>query len=516
MNTYTWLLAAVLAALVSCAGGPGGMNSAAPAPPANRIAPQTPLLEAPVVETLPTAPEPEIRIVKLDEPRLDLPETTSAAVPPVEEAIPVALPEPAPPPEPPLPPPAVAAPVPVPPPSVPPSPPPPAVAAPAPVPPPSVLPSPPPPVAAAPAPVPPPSVPPSPPPPQPSAYLGPAEERRPPAVVQDPSVQEPSVQEPVVPAPVPPITPLSRPRAEVPDAEITFSRVVRAAVGQTVEIPFRGNGWVYLGEQGARRGVVYDSSRRDSEGQSFVFRAEAVGTYALQFYKQDFIRDFILNDHVQVIVGEAAENAGDGRGRVTAEPRWPGSLEEARAQRAGSRPKTANDGAAPAIPVPEDNVPPAAAGQSRQPAIPPASDDAAVPQPALAGGAEAPALPPPASVPSADARNAAPPPPAPPMAAPWPSDELPEDLLQQARGEFDAGRVAPAIALLDQFRGRYPDGSEELWWLYGQFYEANSPSRDILAALDCYRRVLNNPQSARYNDARRRIAYLERYYINIQ
>jgi outer membrane protein assembly factor BamD (BamD/ComL family) len=77
--------------------------------------------------------------------------------------------------------------------------------------------------------------------------------------------------------------------------------------------------------------------------------------------------------------------------------------------------------------------------------------------------------------------------------------------------------VASAIAILDQFRERYPSGSDEAWWLYGQFYEANSPSRDIRSALDYYRRLVREyPQSPRYNEARRRIAYLERYYINIR
>jgi Tfp pilus assembly protein PilF len=116
--------------------------------------------------------------------------------------------------------------------------------------------------------------------------------------------------------------------------------------------------------------------------------------------------------------------------------------------------------------------------------------------------------------------------PAPPPAEPaapstesalGPEADSPDQYLRRAREEFEAGRVAPAIALLDRFRERYPSGSDETWWLYGQFYEANSPSRDIRTSLDYYRRLLREyPQSSRCNDARRRIAYLERYYINIR
>jgi hypothetical protein len=60
-------------------------------------------------------------------------------------------------------------------------------------------------------------------------------------------------------------------------------------------------------------------------------------------------------------------------------------------------------------------------------------------------------------------------------------------------------------------------GSDEAWWLYGQFLEAAGPSRDIRSALDYYRRLVREyPQSPRYNEARRRVAYLERYYFSIQ
>jgi hypothetical protein len=48
-------------------------------------------------------------------------------------------------------------------------------------------------------------------------------------------------------------------------------------------------------------------------------------------------------------------------------------------------------------------------------------------------------------------------------------------------------------------------------------YEASGPTRDIRTALDYYRRIIREyPQSRRYDEARRRIAYLERYYINIR
>jgi outer membrane protein assembly factor BamD (BamD/ComL family) len=98
-----------------------------------------------------------------------------------------------------------------------------------------------------------------------------------------------------------------------------------------------------------------------------------------------------------------------------------------------------------------------------------------------------------------------------------PQDTLPDEFMRRAREEYDAGRIASAIAILDQFRALYPAGSDEAWWLYAQCYEANSPSRDILMSLEYYRRLVQEfSQSSRSSDARRRIAFLERFYINIR
>ncbi|MFZ5368036.1 MAG: hypothetical protein ACOZCE_07360, partial [Spirochaetota bacterium] len=72
-----------------------------------------------------------------------------------------------------------------------------------------------------------------------------------------------------------------------------------------VEIPYQGAGWVYLGEVGGRKGLAYDSRRLDPDGQTFVFRCEASGTYTVKFFKQDFIKDYIINDYVEVVVGES-------------------------------------------------------------------------------------------------------------------------------------------------------------------------------------------------------------------
>jgi hypothetical protein len=338
-------------------------------------------------------------------------------------------------------------------------------------------------------------------------------------------------------------------------SDIVFSRTVRATVGQTIEIPFTGTGWVYLGELASRRGVVYDSRRLDREGQTFIFKAEETGTYALKFFKENFVGGYILNDHVQVIVGEAPApstgwfNSPVDRGRVIAEPRWPNPFQEAEIRRgslstrpsADSPPVTARD----IVPVPGVPVTPPAQSSAAQPAAtqPTAAQTPTAQSPAAANVPPAPQAQPSAPAqPSAVATPSAPPltaatlpgtPPPQALVSPPPSSSdtpqsdstatesgdpaSPDVLLQRAKEAFDGGNAAAAIALLDQLKGYYPGGTDELYWYYGQFYEANTPSRNILLSLDYYKRLVNEyPQSTRFNDARRRIAYLERYYINIQ
>ncbi|MCL2208951.1 MAG: hypothetical protein FWB89_02190 [Treponema sp.] len=281
----------------------------------------------------------------------------------------------------------------------------------------------------------------------------------------------------------------AQPVTEPQEGEIIFSRIVRAAAGQIIEIPFNGTGWVYLGELLSQRGLIYNSRRLDPQGQSFIFTAEEAGSYALKFYKQDFIKDFILNDHVRVIVGEAPAAEGTGwfnppseRGRVVANPRWPSAEEDVQIQRSGAELSFVNQAPLeqPSVREPiSETVRPQTQGTlsaAQMPQTPsvqqPVNDQGMLPR---------------------------------------------EILLQRAKEAVEGGNISGAITLLNQYTAFYSEYPDEILWLYGQSYEANTADRNILLSLDYYRRLVREyPQSARYNDARRRIAYLERFYINIQ
>jgi len=316
--------------------------------------------------------------------------------------------------------------------------------------------------------LPPPIEPPAP--PLPPAFLRPPEPDFPPpppvAMVPMPGFHEPPAPRPLEPS----------------GDEIVISRIVRAAVGQIIEIPFWGTGWIYLGELGNRRGVNYSSRRLDIQagvtiGQTFVFIAEIPGTYILRFFRQDFIQDYLLRDYVQVIVYDQIDGTGmpGANNRVIAEPRWPLPMDP--------------HGPVMLPPFETDGM-----GFIQMPLTPDAYLQ--IFDPALIG----------------DAITQIPLPPAFP-----PVIESQADFVERARQAFDAANVELALSILDDMRQHHPFDNAEAIWLRAQLLEANSPARDIRQSLEYYHRLVwEFPQSIRVPEARRRIAFLERFFFNIR
>lgn len=295
----------------------------------------------------------------------------------------------------------------------------------------------------------------------------------------------------VVPVPAAglPSLPAREAPAIAPEA-VAVSRSVRAMVGQLIEVPYRGNGWVFLGEQGARRGLVYDSRRLDEAGQSFIFRAELPGTYTVKFYRQDYVNDLVINDYVAVRVDAAAAAASIGgfsvpvdRGRVIAEPRWPPA--EISAAKAADAVITA-DAAKVA-----DTATASSGAAARAPVVGMTAESTVV-------AVSSPNNPSDASA----------------MAAP---DESLATFLARARKELADGRIDAAIAILDASRVKHPILSDEALLLYGRSYEANGPTKNVKSAIDFYRTLTREyPQSPHYDEAARRAAYLQRFYVDIR
>jgi hypothetical protein len=249
----------------------------------------------------------------------------------------------------------------------------------------------------------------------------------PPPMILRPAQEMTAAPPPRVPVSVPPGSLAMQPARVPPNETVRESvsidtrdssettlpiRTVRVSLGENAEIPLPGSGWVYLGERDDKKGLAYRSRRMSAEGQIFVFRPEAVGSYRLKFQKQDLLRGTDAGELVEVVVGEK---------NVPEEP------------------------AAQTVIAAEPSVADTETASSDFPLSPPAID---------------PVTP-------------------------------------------DAFAVAEA--------------NDTVLWNRGQELEAPGPKRDIKGALTAYRTLVRDyPQSEYYSNSQKRIAYLERYFVNIR
>jgi hypothetical protein len=275
----------------------------------------------------------------------------------------------------------------------------------------------------------------------------------------------------------------THPEETAPHEVDNYSRELRVVVGQFFEIPYRGKGWIFLGEMNSSRGISFDSRRVDDEGQTFVFRALNEGEYFVKFNKQDFVNNYYVNDTVKVIVGENTGNIPTGylnSTRVTA-PRW----EAPAPNMAGAAANTT----AANVTAPNTAAVNAEAANTATPNLAAAEGSAALP----------------VALPAAQ-----------PVAQPVAVANGGVGLMPKARTDFDAKKYADVISALDTLA--YEAAlDDEAYWLYGQSFEANSPSRNIKAALAAYQSLIRNfPMSKYYEDAEGRVAYLNKFYIDIR
>lgn len=298
-----------------------------------------------------------------------------------------------------------------------------------------------------------------------------------------PRLGETAVPEEVLPA----IPPLAITPPLMPEKEPVFSRTVRALVGQLVEVPYYGAGWVYLGERFSRPGLDYRGRRVDDEGQSFTFVAREEGVWELSFFRHDFVEDRSTPDHVRLIVTRPPDAAFMGRypegaeSRVVAE-RWPNPATSIRSlsPAAGSE-----GGATPAAPGP----------------MVPAVVDAPI-GPSLDSDRSGDEIP--------ISMNSSP-------EVSLPLNLSSEELLERARTALVEQKGATANELLERYLEQEPQGSPAAFLLFARIHELEGPSRDIKRARYWYSRIIAEfPLSGESLEADSRIKYLDRFYFGIR
>jgi hypothetical protein len=79
-------------------------------------------------------------------------------------------------------------------------------------------------------------------------------------------------------------------------------REIAARVKDEISVVFDGTGWIYLGGELNATGLVYKSRELDQGNTTFVFRAAKLGTYELNFQKQDSYNGTFAYDALRVLV----------------------------------------------------------------------------------------------------------------------------------------------------------------------------------------------------------------------
>ncbi len=94
---------------------------------------------------------------------------------------------------------------------------------------------------------------------------------------------------------------------------------------------------------------------------------------------------------------------------------------------------------------------------------------------------------------------------------------VPENILDDAQLAYDEGRYADSIALLDEYTSLGVSQVDRALYLYGKNYESSSDIRNIRMSVSAYEKLIESfPDSEHWEDAEKRVIYLERFYLNIR
>ncbi|TVR59191.1 MAG: hypothetical protein EA426_08790 [Spirochaetaceae bacterium] len=306
-----------------------------------------------------------------------------------------------------------------------------------------------------------------------------------PQVVETPRTDpDPSFDPRVAAVPTPPEPTAEEPRegATMPvDVAQSDRRDIETGVMTEVNVVFPGFGWVYAGaESGGTGRVEFLRSERTDDGTVFVFRMTEAGRYTLSFQRQDLARGEFVDEAIAVTARED-QTVVDAEGTSLARDRSAGETTETEE---------------PAVPTidsqsPDDLPRSTAAGPSVDPRI--VFDNALV---------------------DGDADRA--------VAA---VRDIPiemvggADVVRLARLLDQSGDVGGAIEFYELALSREPLGTDmaEILFALGSLYERESDRRSIRRSHGYYERVVTEYPFSRLRDAaRRRAAYLERYFLTVR
>lgn len=292
--------------------------------------------------------------------------------------------------------------------------------------------------------------------------------------------------------------------------EPNISRSVKLFSGQRLQLDYPGEGWVYLGESTAQKGIKYQQRKLQDGKTVFTFGAENKGSYILNFSRFDVFSDDFIADSVSVEV----ENSFQRLNNIVKAPAFKAEKpEQADMAIAETAARMQNAAPVPAVPAVAANVSGANTENGMASSNPVSSDSKNTDVKNEVPAESTKTLSEPAVV--YDSPDVL-------MAMETKTGETKtaessaDESLESIKKFIAAGNAAAALKDLNEFFKNHSVKADEAWFLRGQAYELNGKEKNIKLALNAYQTVVDAyPESARWEEADARVRYIRKFYVNI-
>lgn len=298
---------------------------------------------------------------------------------------------------------------------------------------------------------------------------------------------------------------------EQKNSDPVISRSVEMQLGQSLELVYPGQGWIYIGELDTAQPLLsYSGCEKKYRDTVFTLTSQRTGTSLLQFVKKDILTDAYIRDYLEVIVSgpydddisttlvtapSYAEIVPANQDYVVKAHRRQNSAILVGSENRGVYYNTPEVDVKSKIDTSEgDGVPAGAAVPQEPQKIGVDRDDV---QEALMAE--------PGSIVQQENTDV--------------SSEQPSvsDLFAQAQQAYNSKDYETAASCINSFIKNSTQRLDEALYLKGLIFEAKSGIQNVKIALSAYKAVVNGwPESSVWNSANERAIYLERFYFNIR
>ena len=265
------------------------------------------------------------------------------------------------------------------------------------------------------------------------------------------------------------------------------SRSVKLYTGQRLEVLYPGEGWVYLGESTAQKGIKYQQRKLQNGTSIFHFGAANEGSYILNFSYFDVFSDNFISDSIAVYVETAKTKLSD----TVKAPDYKGSISTAKSSPNENKAKTKDDGLSKTLQgtaIKKDTSP--VKNENNDSKLYDSSDLLTVVGDENVEKNE--------SIVKTDVKSA-------------------QEALDKIRAYISEGNAASALNSADDFFKNYSVNLDEALFLRGQAYELNGPNKNVNKAMEAYQTLTKAyPESKFWDKADARIRYIKKFYIDIK